>query len=91
MQSRQPSIVTQAPSPAPIGRSPTTDPTKAAQPSSVAQPPTITQPTASIPGPPSRRLRSTGHVPGPRGLFASVMHVNDFDNDYLPLANIDDD
>eukprot|EP00965_Chrysotila_dentata_P095118 3144369-Pleurochrysis_carterae.AAC.1 len=61
MQSPQPSIVTQAPCPAPIDRSPTTDPTTAAQPTSVAQPPTITQPTASTYGPPPRRPRSTGH------------------------------
>eukprot|EP00965_Chrysotila_dentata_P141953 4692271-Pleurochrysis_carterae.AAC.1 len=81
-QSPQPSIVTQAPIPAPIERSPTADPTTAAQPSSVAQPPTITQLTASTSGPPSQRLRFTGH---------SVMHVNDLDGDYLPLANIDDD
>eukprot|EP00965_Chrysotila_dentata_P026682 884659-Pleurochrysis_carterae.AAC.1 len=61
MQSPQPSIVTQAPSLAPIDRLPTTDPTTAAQPSSIAQPPTTTQPTASTSGPPSRRLHSTGH------------------------------
>eukprot|EP00965_Chrysotila_dentata_P045157 1500274-Pleurochrysis_carterae.AAC.1 len=40
MQSPQLSIVTPAPSPAPIDHSPTTDPTTAAQSSSVAQPPT---------------------------------------------------
>eukprot|EP00965_Chrysotila_dentata_P084644 2793678-Pleurochrysis_carterae.AAC.1 len=61
MQSPQPSIVTPAPSPAPIDHSPATDPITTAQPSSVAQPPTITQSTASRSGPPSRRLRSTGH------------------------------
>eukprot|EP00965_Chrysotila_dentata_P026819 890132-Pleurochrysis_carterae.AAC.1 len=61
MQSPQPSIVTPAPSPAPIDRSSTTDPITAAQPSSVAQPPTVTQATASTSGPPSRRLRFTGH------------------------------
>eukprot|EP00965_Chrysotila_dentata_P115921 3832125-Pleurochrysis_carterae.AAC.2 len=38
MQSPQPSIVTPAPSPAPIDHSPATDPTTTAQPSSVAQP-----------------------------------------------------
>eukprot|EP00965_Chrysotila_dentata_P130263 4307321-Pleurochrysis_carterae.AAC.1 len=61
MQSPQPSIITQAPSPAPMDHSSTTDPTAIAQPSSVAQLPKITQPTASTSGPPSRRLRSTGH------------------------------
>eukprot|EP00965_Chrysotila_dentata_P039431 1310865-Pleurochrysis_carterae.AAC.1 len=61
MQPPQPSIATLAPSPAPIDRSPTTEPTTAAQPSSVAQQPTAPQPTASTSGPPSRRLRSTGH------------------------------
>eukprot|EP00965_Chrysotila_dentata_P248478 6208355-Pleurochrysis_carterae.AAC.1 len=92
MQFPQPSIVTLAPSPAPIDRWSTTDPTTIAHSSSaVAQPPTITQPTASTSGPPSQRLRYTGHVPDPRGLFATVMHVNDFDDDYLPLARIDDD
>eukprot|EP00965_Chrysotila_dentata_P260795 6214034-Pleurochrysis_carterae.AAC.1 len=70
MQSLQPSIVTPAPSPAPIDHSSITDPTTTAQPSSVAQPPTITQPIASTSGPPSRRLRSTGHVPDPCGLLA---------------------
>eukprot|EP00965_Chrysotila_dentata_P080449 2654489-Pleurochrysis_carterae.AAC.1 len=45
MQSPQPSIVTPAPSPAPINHSPTTEPTTTAQPLCVAQPPTITQPT----------------------------------------------
>eukprot|EP00965_Chrysotila_dentata_P007561 246147-Pleurochrysis_carterae.AAC.1 len=63
MQSPQPSIVTPAPSPAQIDHSSTTDLTSTAQPLSVAQPPTFTQPTASTSGPPSRRLRSTGHVP----------------------------
>eukprot|EP00965_Chrysotila_dentata_P057184 1897484-Pleurochrysis_carterae.AAC.1 len=61
MQSPKPSVVTPAPSPAPINYSPTTDPTTTAEPSSVAQLQTITQPTASTSGPPSRRLRSTGH------------------------------
>eukprot|EP00965_Chrysotila_dentata_P230885 6198047-Pleurochrysis_carterae.AAC.1 len=61
MQSPQPSIVTPAPSPAPIDHLSTTDPTTIAQPSSVAQPPTITRSIASTSGPPSRRLRSTGH------------------------------
>eukprot|EP00965_Chrysotila_dentata_P183146 6048206-Pleurochrysis_carterae.AAC.1 len=74
MQSLQPSIVTPAPSPAPINHSPTPDPTATAQPSSVVQPPTITQPTASTSGPPSRRLHSTGHVRDPRKLLATVMH-----------------
>eukprot|EP00965_Chrysotila_dentata_P136473 4512985-Pleurochrysis_carterae.AAC.1 len=75
MQSQQPSIVTPAPSPKPIiNHSPTTDPTTTAQPSSVAQPPTNTQPTAPTSGPPSRSLRSTGHVPDPRGLLATIMH-----------------
>eukprot|EP00965_Chrysotila_dentata_P036437 1212850-Pleurochrysis_carterae.AAC.1 len=67
----QPSIVTPAPSQAPINRSRSTDPTTTAQPSSVAQSPTITQPSASTSGPPSRRLRSTGHVSDPRGLLAT--------------------
>eukprot|EP00965_Chrysotila_dentata_P127103 4203987-Pleurochrysis_carterae.AAC.1 len=35
-------------------------------------------------------LCSTGHVPDPCGLLATVMHVNDFDDEYLPLARIDD-
>eukprot|EP00965_Chrysotila_dentata_P107701 3557610-Pleurochrysis_carterae.AAC.1 len=83
MQSPQPCIVTPAPSPALIDL---TVPTATAQPPSVAQAPTITQPTASTFGAPSRRLRSTGHVPNPRGLFESVMHVNDFDDDYLPQS-----
>eukprot|EP00965_Chrysotila_dentata_P094129 3111424-Pleurochrysis_carterae.AAC.1 len=62
MQSQQPSIVTPAPSPAPIiNHSHTTDPTTTAHPLSVAQPPTNTQQTASTSGPLSRRLRSTGH------------------------------
>eukprot|EP00965_Chrysotila_dentata_P086958 2870428-Pleurochrysis_carterae.AAC.1 len=61
MQSQQPSIVTPAPSPAPFDHLSTTDPTTTAQPSSVAQPTTNTQQTASTSGPPSRRLRSTGH------------------------------
>eukprot|EP00965_Chrysotila_dentata_P046270 1537963-Pleurochrysis_carterae.AAC.1 len=94
MQSLQPSIVTPAPSPAPIDHSSTTDPTTTAYSSSVAQPPTNTQSTASASGPPSQCLRSTGHVPDPRiprALFATVMHVNDFDDDYLRLARIDDD
>eukprot|EP00965_Chrysotila_dentata_P118516 3918202-Pleurochrysis_carterae.AAC.1 len=91
MQSPQPSIVTPAPSQAPIDHSPTTDPTTTAQPPSVAQPPTKTQQTASTSGPPSRRLRSIGQVPDPRGLLATVIHVNDFDDDCLPLALIDDD
>eukprot|EP00965_Chrysotila_dentata_P032087 1070217-Pleurochrysis_carterae.AAC.1 len=91
MQSPQPSIVTPAPSPSPIDHSSTTNPTTTAQSSSVAQPPTITQPTTSTSGPPSRRLRSTGHVPDHRGLLATVLHVNDFQDDYLPLARIDDD
>eukprot|EP00965_Chrysotila_dentata_P261153 6214155-Pleurochrysis_carterae.AAC.5 len=54
------------------------------------RPPTITQPTASTPGPPFRRLHSTGHVPDPRGLLATVMHVNAVDDNHLPLARIDD-
>eukprot|EP00965_Chrysotila_dentata_P063735 2111929-Pleurochrysis_carterae.AAC.1 len=74
MQSQQPSIVTPIPSPAPINHLPTTDPTTTAQPSSVAEPLTITRSTASISGPPSERVRSTGHVPDPRGLLATVMH-----------------
>eukprot|EP00965_Chrysotila_dentata_P055786 1850253-Pleurochrysis_carterae.AAC.1 len=61
MQSPQPSILTPAPSSASIDHSSTTDPTTTAQPSSVAQPPTIMQPIAFTSGPPSRRLRSTGH------------------------------
>eukprot|EP00965_Chrysotila_dentata_P100919 3333643-Pleurochrysis_carterae.AAC.1 len=86
MKSPQPSIVTPAPSPAPINHSPTTDPTTTAQPSSVAQAPTIMQLTASTAsGPPSRRLRSTGHVPDPRRLLATVMLVTDFDDDYTYL------
>eukprot|EP00965_Chrysotila_dentata_P015120 500253-Pleurochrysis_carterae.AAC.1 len=91
MQSQQPSIATPAPSPAPIINHSPTDPTPTAQPSSVAQPPTNTQQTASTPGPPSRCLRSIGHVSDPRGLLGTVMYVNDFDDDYLPLARIDDD
>eukprot|EP00965_Chrysotila_dentata_P012768 421879-Pleurochrysis_carterae.AAC.1 len=80
MQFPQPSIVPPAPSPAPIiNHSPSTDPTPTAQPSAVAQPPTITQPTASTSRPRCRRLRSTGHVLDPRGLLATVMHVNDFE------------
>eukprot|EP00965_Chrysotila_dentata_P134291 4440773-Pleurochrysis_carterae.AAC.1 len=91
MQSPQPSIITPAPSPAPIDHSSITDPTTIAQGSSVAQPPTNTQQTASTSGPPTRRLRSIGHVPDPRGLLATAMHVNDFDDSYLPLARINDD
>eukprot|EP00965_Chrysotila_dentata_P223809 6193800-Pleurochrysis_carterae.AAC.1 len=34
---------------------------------------------------------STGHVPDPRRLLAIVMHVNDFDDDHLPVARIDGD
>eukprot|EP00965_Chrysotila_dentata_P256403 6212527-Pleurochrysis_carterae.AAC.1 len=91
MQSPQASIVTPAPRPAPINHSRSTDPTTTAQPSSVAQAPTITHPTASTSGPPSRRLCCTVHVPNSRGLLVTIMHVNDFDDNYLPLARIDDD
>eukprot|EP00965_Chrysotila_dentata_P073789 2437453-Pleurochrysis_carterae.AAC.1 len=91
MQSPQSSIVTPAPSPAPIDHSPTTDPTSTTQSSSVAQPPTNTQQTASASGPPFRHLRFTGRVPDPRGLLATAMQVNYFDDDYLPLARIDHD
>eukprot|EP00965_Chrysotila_dentata_P165791 5473983-Pleurochrysis_carterae.AAC.1 len=85
MQSPQPSVVTPAPSSGPIDHLSTTDPTTIAQPSSVALPPTITQPTASTSGPPSRRLRATGHVPDPRGLLATIMHADNFDDDCLYL------
>eukprot|EP00965_Chrysotila_dentata_P085989 2837804-Pleurochrysis_carterae.AAC.1 len=88
MQSQQPSIATPAPSLAPIINHSPTDPTTTAQPSAVAQPPTNTQQTASTSGPPSRCLRSIGHVPDPRGPLATVMHVNDFDDDYLPVARM---
>eukprot|EP00965_Chrysotila_dentata_P101806 3361038-Pleurochrysis_carterae.AAC.1 len=42
--------------------------------------------TAPTSGPPSRRLRSTGHVPDLYGLLATVIHANDFDDNYLLLA-----
>eukprot|EP00965_Chrysotila_dentata_P153390 5070199-Pleurochrysis_carterae.AAC.7 len=48
--------------------------------------------TTSTSSPPSRRLSSTGHVPAPRGLLATLRHARErLDDDYPPLAKIDGD
>eukprot|EP00965_Chrysotila_dentata_P107804 3560767-Pleurochrysis_carterae.AAC.1 len=61
-------------------------PTSQLPPTAVGTPPPA---NSSTNGPPSRRLRSSGYTPDPRGLLATVHHVTDFNDGYLPLVEMD--
>eukprot|EP00965_Chrysotila_dentata_P032289 1076374-Pleurochrysis_carterae.AAC.1 len=39
-------------------------------------------------GPRSRRLCSSGYTPDPQGLLATVLHVTDFNDDFLSLVEM---
>eukprot|EP00965_Chrysotila_dentata_P245266 6206455-Pleurochrysis_carterae.AAC.5 len=55
-------------------------PTSQLPPTATGTPPLANSSTTC---PPSRRLRSFSHTPDPQEVLASVLHVTDFNNDYL--------
>eukprot|EP00965_Chrysotila_dentata_P231836 6198588-Pleurochrysis_carterae.AAC.2 len=88
MQLPQPCTIMLALSPSASNDRTSTDPTITVEAPYVAPQSIIYPPTASTAAGPARRLRSTGHVTDPRGLFATVRHINNFDNGCLPLAKM---